>query len=199
MIRSTWALPPTSPLPGSRARLGHRLEGVGQVNPFLDLEHRRGGAAGVEGLDLTPLARATGQVHDQLAGGYPQLDLVVAGPPYAAGDRDDLGPGRLLGAEAFEPLGPVLDDVGHVGERLDVVDQGRPTVEALHGREGWLQPRVAALALERVEQGRLLAADVGAGAAVDDQLEIAAAAADVLAEVARLIRFGDGGVEDVGL
>ena len=89
--------------------------------------------------------------------------------------------------------------MGDVGKGLDVVDQGRPAVEALDRGEGRLQPRVAALALERVEQRRLLAADVGAGAAVDDQLEVAARPQDVFAEVAGLVGFGDRGVEDVGL
>ena len=87
----------------------------------------------------------------------------------------------------------------YIGERLDVVDQRRPAVEALDRRERRLQARVAALALERVEQRRLLAADVGAGAAVDDQLEVAVGAEDVGPEVTRLVGFGDGGVEDVGL
>ncbi len=148
---------------------------------------------------MRPGIGAAGEAEDQLAGRDPQLDLVVAGAAHAAGDRDDLGPRRLLGAEALEPVGALGDDPRHVGEGLDVVDQRRPAVEALHRRERRLQARVAALALERVEQRRLLAADVGAGAAVDDQLEVAVAAEDVRSQVARLIRFGDRGVEDVGL
>ena len=98
-----------------------------------------------------------------------QLDLVVARAAHVAGHRDDLRAGRLLGAELAEPVGAVLDDVRDVRERLDVVDQRRALVEALVGGERRLQPRVAALALERVEQRGLLAADVGAGAAVHDQ------------------------------
>ena len=61
----------------------------------------------------------------------PELDLVVAGPLDAAGDRDDLGAGRLLGAEALEPVGAAVDDdVGTFEQRLDVVDQRRAAVEA---------------------------------------------------------------------
>ena len=167
------------PEPSIEPGVGHRLERVGQVEALLGGEDRGGGAAGVEGLDLAPLERAAGEVVDQLPGRDPELDLVVAGPPDAAGDRDHLGPRRLLGPEPLEPLGPVGDDPRHVGEGLDVVDQRRPAVEALDRRERRLQPRVAALAFERVEQRRLLAADVGAGAAVDDQLEVAVAAEDV--------------------
>ena len=84
-----------------RARLGHRLEAVGEVEALLGGEHRRGGAARVEGLHLAALGSGPpARSVDQLAGRDPQLDLVVAGPLHAAGDRDDLGPGRLLGAEA---------------------------------------------------------------------------------------------------
>ena len=75
-------------------------------------------------------------------------------------------------------------DERDVHQRLDVVDQRRALVEALDGRERRLQARVAALALERVEQRGLLAADVGAGAAVHDEVERVVGAEDVLAEVA---------------
>ena len=94
---------------------------------------------------------------------------------------------------------PMPDDVRDVHQRLDVVDQRRALVEALERGERRLQARVAALALERVEQRGLLAADVGAGAAVDDQVERVVGAEDALAEVARRARLGERGVEDVGL
>ena len=94
---------------------------------------------------------------------------------------------------------PVLDDDRRVAERLDVVDQRRALVEALVGGEGRLQARVAALALERVEQAGLLAADVGALAAVHDQVERVVGAEDALAQVALLVGLGDGRVEDVRL
>ena len=101
---------------------------------------------------------------------------------------------------------PILRELGatdphddrHVHQRLDVVDQRRPPVEALDGRERRLQPRVAALALERVEQRGLLAADVGAGAAVHHEVERVVGAEDALAEVAGGARLGHRGVEHVG-
>ena len=94
---------------------------------------------------------------------------------------------------------PIRRIVGHRAERLDVVDQRRPLVEALVGREGGLQARVAALALQRVEQAGLLAADVRAGAAVDDHREGGVGAEDLLAHEPGGARFGERGVEDVGL
>ena len=97
------------------------------------------------------------------------------------------------------PAPPMSNDRRDGCERLDVVDQRRALVEALVGGERGLQARVAALAFQRVEQPGLLAADVGAGAAVHDQRERVPGAEDVLADVARLARFGQRRVEHVGL
>ena len=179
-----------------RAGLGHRLEGVRQVELVLG-QHRRRGAAGKPGLHPPALGGAAGEAEDELARRDPQLDLVVARPLHAPGDRDHLGPRRLLGAEALEPVGAVVDDVGEVGERLDVVDQRRAAVEALDGRKRRLQPRVAALALERVEERRLLAADVRAGAAMDDELDLRAGVEDVGPQVVGVVCLGHRPVEHV--
>ena len=79
--------------------------------------------------------------------------------------------------------------------RLDVVDHGRRRVEARRRGERRLEPRLAAAALERVEQRGLLAADVGARAGVHDDVEVEAAAVDVLAEVARVVGLLDRPVQ----
>ena len=63
-------------------------------------------------------------------------------------------------------FGAVEQDRGHRGDGLDVVDDRRPGVETRDGRERRLQARLAAAALEGVEQRRLLTADVGAGTGV---------------------------------
>ena len=62
-------------------------------------------------------------------------------------------------------------------------------VQAVRGRERRAQPGLAAEALQRVEQRRLLAADVGAGAGVHDDVQVEAGAEDVLAEVALRVRL----------
>ena len=62
------------------------------------------------------------------------------------------------------------DDPGDVGQRLDVVDDRRALVEALHGQARRAVARVAALALDRGEQPGRLAADVRPGAAIDDDV-----------------------------
>ncbi len=66
----------------------------------------------------------------------------------------------------------VVDDPGKVGHRLDVVDDRRLAVETSdRGEERRLDAREAALALEGLDQRGLLAADVGAGPGVHDDVE----------------------------
>ena len=153
------------------AGLGHAVE----VHRDVDLvggEDRRRGAAGDHRLAACGRPRMPPRVAlavDQL----PQRDpphrrLVAARARDVAADRVELGPAVLLGAVAREPLGArARGSSGTLHERLDVVDDGRAAVEAHHRREGRLDARLAALALERLDEGRLLAALVGARAAVD--------------------------------
>ena len=63
---------------------------------------------------------------------------------------------------------PQLEDARRRRDRLDVVHRGRRGIQPGDGGERRLRPRLAALALERLEERRLLAADVRARAAVDD-------------------------------
>ena len=83
-------------------------------------------------------------------------------------------------------------DVGHVGDGLYVVDDGRLGVEALDGGEGRLHARVAAVALQAGEQRGLLAALVRTGAAVDDDAQVCVGAEDFFAQEALLGRLLDG-------
>jgi hypothetical protein len=80
---------------------------------------------------------------------------------------------------------------GHRGDGLDVVDDGRAGVEARSTRERRLAAGLAAPALEAVEEGGLLAADVGAGTGVHGDVEVEAGAVDVLAEVTGLVGLLD--------
>src|SRR3546814_17185631 len=63
-------------------------------------------------------------------------------------------------------------------------------------RRKWrLEARLALLALEAFEHRGLFAADIGARAAMDEDVEIIARAARVLAAEALAIGLGDGGKE----
>jgi hypothetical protein len=66
----------------------------------------------------------------------------------------------------------VLDDVRQVTQCLDVVDDRRLAEEALDRGEWRLDARPAAFAFDGLEQAGLLAADVGARAAVQVAVDL---------------------------
>ena len=92
----------------------------------------------------------------------------------------------FLNASAPLAMMPTMFD-----ERLDVVDDGRPLIQAAHGQARRAVARIAALAFDRREQRRRLAADVRAGAAIDDEVAGEVGAEDALAEVAGRVRLLD--------
>src|SRR5262249_24899297 len=162
------------------------------------VEFLRGGdahadAAGDGALGLAPLPDAAAVFVDQLADGHAQRQLVGAGPLDVAADvvqlravAAALRPGRVRRRHAhrLEPLDAAVDDVDDVGQRLGVVDDGRLAEGALDGGEGRLDTRPGAFAFQALDQAGLLAADVGAGAAVDEGIDVEAVLAeDLVAEV----------------
>src|SRR5690606_18991576 len=88
-----------------------------------------------------------------------------------------------LGAHVGEPVVALQDDRGDGGDRLDIVDHGGSRIQTRHSRERGLAAWLTAPALEAVEKGGFLAADVGARAGVDGDVQVEAGAMDVLAEV----------------
>ena len=116
-----------------------------------------------------------------------------------AGDLEQLGAGVVGLAERGEPRRAAAQDVGRRPRcDLDVVDGGRRAVEADVGRERRLQARHALLALEAFQQRRLLAADVGAGAVVDDEVEVPAVDV-VLADQLGRVGLVDGRLQALAL
>ena len=119
-------------------------------------------------LERTTVGDPAADVVDQVAQREAVGELVVAAVDDVSGEREDASAGRVLEAE-LRVLGAAEFEHRRCGrDRLDVVDGGRRRVEARDGGERRLRPRLAALSLERLEQRGLLAADVGAGAAVED-------------------------------
>ena len=98
------------------------------------------------------------------------------------GDAEELRPDGPLRTEPGVRGRALGDEERHVDERLDVVDRRRLPEEPDLDGEGGLVPRLAALALDRVEERRLLAADVGARAAPDLDVEPEAVAQHVAAK-----------------
>src|SRR5690606_37689151 len=134
-------------------------------------------------LQLVAVADPAGEV-DQLAHRDAERGLELAGVGHVPGEAEDAEARGLLGPHPLEPLGPLEDDARHRGDRLDVVDRGRSGVEPRGPGERRLEAGLPATTLERVEERGLLAADVGARAGVDGDLDRDSLAADVVAEVA---------------
>src|SRR6185295_6251517 len=116
-------------------------------------------------------------------------DLVVPRSLDIADDGEDLGAAVVGLADREILLAAVVDDPRHRGEGLGVVDRRRLAVETVAGRERRLEAWLALLAFERFQQAGLLAADVGTEAVEGVQLELEAAAQDVVAEVPRVARL----------
>ena len=156
-----------------------------------------GGPAGLRRLELVAAADAAADVEDDLAQGGAHRDLDEAGVVHLAREREHLRALRRRRADLAEPLRALVDDDGDVRERLDVVDDRRTPPEALDGRERRTRTRHAAVALDGLQQGGLLAADERAGAEAELDLEVEAAAEDVLAEEPELRRLPDRHLEAV--
>ena len=96
-------------------------------------------------------------------------------------------PDGLQRAEAAIPVAAVHGDQRRRTQRLDVVHDRRLLLVAVRDRIGRAIARHATLALERLDQGGFLAADVRARADVDADVEVEAGlAADAGAEQVRL-------------
>src|SRR6185312_4737969 len=184
------------------ALVGHERVELHRDVELAGVERRHRRAAGDDGLDLLAAGDAAADLVDHLAQRDAHRQLVDAGLVEVARHAEDARAARLGRAELGEPLPALLDDVRDVGDGLDVVDDGRLAPDALDRGERRLQARPAALALERVEERRLLAADVRAGAAVDGEVELPAGPARVvegLTEVAGGVGFVDGALEHLVL
>src|SRR5262249_47008076 len=155
-----------------RLELAAAVEIHQQLIGLMRRDHWHRGAAGNDREQIVPAAaHAAGMFVQQLAQRNAHRLLNVAGLLDVAGDAEQLGAGVVRPADAGEPGGAAPQDVRHDRDRLDIVDRGRTAVEADIGRERWLEPRLAFLALETLEQRGLLAADVGAGTVVHDEIE----------------------------
>ena len=108
-----------------------------------------------------------------------------------------LRPTVLFRAERGVPLRSLRDDEGDVAQRFDVVDRRRLAIQADEGRKWRLVARLGALAFQRLEERRLLARLVRAGAPVHVHVAIKARPEDVPAEEPARIRLVDRALEDV--
>mmetsp|Transcript_20402 Transcript_20402/g.42802 ORF Transcript_20402/g.42802 Transcript_20402/m.42802 type:complete len:518 (+) Transcript_20402:466-2019(+) len=164
------------------------------------VEHRDGGAAGNAGLEGVPAAAHSAAVLlDELAEGDGHGLLDDDGVLDVARDGEELGAAVVGVAEGGEPGGPAAEDGGRHRHGLDVGHGGGTAEEPHAGGKGGLQAGLALPALQALDEGRLLAADVGAGPAVEVDVEVVARAAGVLPDEAGGVGLVDGLVQHHGL
>ena len=123
------------------------------------------GAAGQVGVQRVAFRHATAVLVDQLAqrdAGRGQLHARLLHPAAHAVAAQPLA---AVAALAGEPLGAALQNLAHPEQRLEVVLQRRAGEQAALGDVGRTQARLAALAFDAFDHGRLFTADVGTGAA----------------------------------
>ena len=153
--------------------------------------------AGNHRLERSPVAHSPGTLLDELPERDVHRRFVDAGALHVAAHAVQLGAAVLFRSERGKPFGTVLHDQRHVAERLDVVHRRRRVVEPDDGGKGRLVARLRALAFERLEQRRLLARLVGAGAAMHEHVAVEAGPEHALADETARVGFRDRLLEHV--
>lgn len=109
-----------------------------------------------------------------------------------SGNAEELRSVITFTTETSEPGSSSSGDGRRHGDSLDVGDCRWASEQSDIGRERGLQTRFALLALDRLDQGRLLAADVCSGASVQVDVERVAGTAGVFTDETGFVRFVDG-------
>src|ERR1035437_5949375 len=198
---------------GKRIKIVRQIEHVGldqnlftlgvlflELKFFTGLQNFRGRTAGNNRFQLAPIAQSAAKfrVVDEFANRrLTDFDFVVAGAFYMAAQADDARAGVVRRAELGKFRAAHRDDVLHVAERLDVVDDGRAHPQAEHRRKiRRLDARIRPLAFERFDEAGFLAANVSARAAMDVNFQIVTGAENVFAEEIFLAGFLDGAIQN---
>src|SRR5260370_20437580 len=153
------------------ARPAHRPERLETIEVGRGVQHRGGEDFGgrparPEHFQLASGQHAAREPFDDVAVCDADHYLEVAGFLNVAADGHHARSLRLLGAAARVLGAAVADGPAHRRERLDGVDRGRQPPRTLDGGKWGTGARLGPLALERLEQCGLLAADVGAVASI---------------------------------
>ena len=141
-----------------------------------------GGSAALHGFEVSAARDAAADVIDDLAHRGTHVDFHEAVVDDLAGQREDLGAFALFGAHGGVPCAALADDDRDGGEGLDVVEDGGLFPEARERRERGTRTGLAALAFDGAHERGFFAADEGARAHHDFDVEVEAGIEDVLAE-----------------
>src|SRR5262249_17394021 len=119
-------------------------------------------------------ANAAGMPLDQFAQRNSHGFFNIAVSLDMAGNAEKLGAGIVGPANAGEPSRAAAHDVRPLGDRLDIIYGRWAAIESHIGRERRLEPWQAFLSFETFQKGGFLAADIGASAVMDDDVEVEA-------------------------
>ena len=152
-------------------------------------------AARLHGLELLAVLDAAADFEDHFAQRGAHRHLDQADVIDLARQGEDFGALALFGADRGEPFGAPQDDGRNIGVGFDVVHIGRVALVARFARVRGFHGRFAASAFHRMNQRRLLAADEGARAVAQLDVEREARAQDVVAQQPVFPRLFDGSPE----
>ena len=181
----------------ARAEVIELHDGFVAVSLVQDRDRRSAGDAGLDGVPA--VAHATAVLLDELPEGDGHTLLDDDGVLHVAGDGEQLGAAVVLVTERGEPVGTATEDGGTDGDGLDVGDGGGTAEDADTGGERRLETGLALSALQTLNEGRLLSADVGACSTVEEDVKVIARSTGVATDEAGGVGLVDGLVEDDGL
>ena len=173
-----------------KTRRGEGLEVEGQAIRLGEGDQTPQGAADLEGLD--GVAGAAAQAIQDLAQGGAHRHLVNPGAVEAAVQGDQLGAGTTCQALGRVGLATGRQDIRQIGQGLDVAEEGGFAEQAMAGGEGRPDPDLGPQALDGVQQGGLLPADVGPRARDDLKAKGGPGAAPPVPREVKGIQFADG-------
>src|SRR6185437_7834633 len=154
------------------AQLAQAVEIHRRIDDLLGRHHAHRRAARNDRLEIVPAAAdAAAMAIDQFAERNPHRLFDVAGTFDMAGDAEQLGADIVRPADPGKPGCTAPQNIGRNRNRLDIVDRGRAAVQADIGRKWRLQPRLALLAFETLQQRGFLAAYIGARPVRDIEVE----------------------------
>lgn len=158
-----------------------------------------GGATGDNGKKVVPATTDTAAVLlNQLTERNRHLLLDSDGVVDVPGDTKQLGALVTLAAKAGEPVAATAADSRGDSNGLDVGDCRGAAEETDGSRERWLKTGLARLAFERLDEGRLLTADIGTGTPVEVDIKVVARIARIFTDEAVLVSLIDGRLKDLG-
>ena len=128
---------------------------------------------------------AAADVEDDFPEGGAHGYLHQAGIDHIAGEGEGLGAGACFGADGAVPAGTFIKNAGDIGKGFHIVENGGLAPQAMIHGAGGLGAGHTALALNGGGEGAALAADKGAGAAVDVHMEAKAGIHDIVTQQAQ--------------